>query len=54
MPRNDAAATGHDCPGILTQAIDIVQPPGICMSPIADMGVAPNNRYRCACGEEQR
>src|SRR6266568_2942086 len=36
MPRNDAAAAGHVCPGIRIHAIDIVQPPGIGM-PIADM-----------------
>src|SRR2546430_17727967 len=37
MPRNDAAAPGHVCPGIRIHAIDIVQPPGIDSSPIADM-----------------
>src|ERR1700730_18310430 len=37
MARNDAAAPGHVCPGIRIQAIDIVQPPGIGISPIADM-----------------
>src|SRR4030095_6257416 len=37
MPRNDAAAPGHVCPGIRIHAIDIVQPPGIGMSPIAGM-----------------
>src|SRR5438552_8342121 len=37
MPRNDAAAPGHVCPGIRIHAIDIVQPPGIVISPIADM-----------------
>ncbi len=37
MPRNDAAAPGHVCPGIRIYAIDIVQPPGIGISPIADM-----------------
>src|SRR5947208_1399707 len=37
MPRNDAAAPGHVCPGMRIQAIDIVQPPGIGISPIADM-----------------
>src|SRR3989454_9888214 len=37
MPRNDAAAPGRVCPGIRIQAIDIVQPPGISISPIADM-----------------
>src|SRR5258708_39602043 len=37
MPRNDAAAPGHVCPGMRIHAIDIVQPPGIGISPIADM-----------------
>src|SRR5262244_3278119 len=37
MPRNDAAAPGHVCPGIRIHAIDIAQPPGIGISPIADM-----------------
>ncbi len=37
MPRNDAAAPGHVCPGIRIHVIDIVQPPGIGISPIADM-----------------
>src|SRR6266853_1392418 len=37
MPRNDAAAPDHVCPGIRIHAIDIVQPPGIGISPIADM-----------------
>src|SRR5688572_4086600 len=37
MPRNDAASPGHVCPGIRIHAIDIVQPPGIGISPIADM-----------------
>src|SRR6266581_6928879 len=37
MPRYDAAAPGHVCPGIRIHAIDIVQPPGIGISPIADM-----------------
>src|SRR5438105_8440816 len=37
MPRNDAAAPGHVCPGIRIHAIAIVQPPGIRISPIADM-----------------
>ena len=34
---NDAAASGHVCPGIRIQVIDIVQPPGIGISGIADM-----------------
>jgi hypothetical protein len=37
MLRNDAAALGHVSPGIRIHAIDIVQPPGIAISPIADM-----------------
>src|SRR5512144_2539709 len=37
MPRNDAAAPGQVCPGIRIHAIDIVQPPGIGISPMADM-----------------
>src|ERR1041385_6110058 len=37
MPRNDAAASVHVCPGIRIHAIDIVQPPGIGISPIADI-----------------
>src|SRR6185312_338166 len=39
MPRNDAAAPSHVWPGIRIQAIDIVQPPGIGIPPIADMDV---------------
>src|SRR5438105_9815907 len=37
MPRKDAAAAGHVCPGIRIHAIDIVQPPGIGILPVADM-----------------
>src|SRR5467141_5279740 len=37
MPRNDAAAPVHVCPGMRIHAIDIVQPPGIGISPIPDM-----------------
>jgi len=37
MPRKDAVAPGHVCPGIRTHAIDIVQPPAIDISPMADM-----------------
>src|SRR6266850_7189800 len=37
MPRNDAAAPDHVCPGIRIHAIAIVQPPGIGISPIADI-----------------
>src|SRR5215210_7194846 len=36
MPTNDATAPGHVWPGIRIHAIDIVQPPGIGISPIAD------------------
>jgi hypothetical protein len=39
LPRNDAAAPGHLCPGTRTHAIDIVQPPNMGISPIADMAV---------------
>ena len=39
MPRNDAAAPAHVCPGIRIHAIDIVQPPGMGIPPIADMDV---------------
>src|SRR5258708_25909162 len=37
MPMNDAAASGHVCPGIRIHIIDIVQPPGIGIPRIADM-----------------
>jgi hypothetical protein len=37
MPRKDAATPVHVCPGIRIHAIDRVQPPGIGISPIADM-----------------
>ena len=37
MMRNDAAAPCHVCPRIGIQAVDIVQPPGIGIPPIADM-----------------
>jgi hypothetical protein len=39
MQRNEAATPGQVCPGIRIQAIDIVQPPGIGISPIADIDV---------------
>jgi hypothetical protein len=39
--------------GIRIHAIDILRPPGIGISPIADMD-APDGRQRCADGEEQR
>ena len=35
--QNVAAAAGHVCPDIRIHAIDIVQPAGIGISPIADM-----------------
>jgi hypothetical protein len=41
MPTNDTAAPGHVCPGIRIHNIDIVQPPGIGISPIADMDAHP-------------
>jgi hypothetical protein len=41
MPRNDAATPVHVCPGIRIHAIDIVQPPGIGISPVADMDAHP-------------
>jgi hypothetical protein len=34
---NDAAAADQVCPGIRIHAIDIVQPPGIAIPPVADM-----------------
>src|SRR6202007_411411 len=37
MPRTDTPAPSQVCPDIRIQAIDIVQPPGIGMSPIADI-----------------
>jgi hypothetical protein len=37
MPRNTAAVSSHVSPHIGIHAIDIVQPPGIGISPIADM-----------------
>ena len=37
MPRNEAAAANHVCPGMRIHAMDIVQPPGIAIPPIADM-----------------
>jgi hypothetical protein len=37
MPRKEAMVPGHVCPGIRIQVIDIVQPPGIGIPPIADM-----------------
>src|SRR5262249_61915460 len=37
MPRNDTASPNHVWPGIRIHPIDIVQPPGIGIPPIADM-----------------
>jgi len=37
MPTNDVAVPNHVCPGIRIHIIDIAQPPGICISPIADI-----------------
>jgi hypothetical protein len=37
IPRNDPAAPAQVCPGISIHAIDIVQPPGIDIPPIADI-----------------
>jgi hypothetical protein len=39
MARNDPAAPSHVCRGIRIHAIDIDPPPGIGISPIADMDV---------------
>ena len=50
----DAAAAGHVCPGIRIHAIDIVQPPGIGIPPIADMEAHQSDCQRRADGEEQR
>jgi hypothetical protein len=38
MPSNDPAAPAHVCPAIRIHVIDIVQPPGIGIPSIADMG----------------
>jgi hypothetical protein len=37
MARNETATRAHVCPGIRIHAIDIVQPPGIGIPPIADI-----------------
>ncbi len=37
MARNDAATPSHVCPQLGAHAIDIVQPPGIGVAPIADI-----------------
>ena len=37
MLRNDPAKEDHVCPGICIQTIDMVQPPGMGISPIAVM-----------------
>jgi hypothetical protein len=36
---NDAATPVHVCPGIRIHIIDIVQPPGMSISPIGDIDV---------------
>jgi hypothetical protein len=38
MPMNDADVCSHVCPGMRIHPIDSVQPPGIGISLIADMG----------------
>jgi len=53
MPRTDAAAPGHVCPGIRIHAIDIVQPPGIGIPPIATW-TRTRRSLRRAGSEEQR
>ena len=37
MPTNVSAASDHVCPGMRIHAIDIVQPPGIGIPPMADI-----------------
>jgi hypothetical protein len=37
VPRNEIPALDHDSPGIRIHAIDIAQPPGIGIAPMADM-----------------
>jgi hypothetical protein len=37
MPRKDAAASSHVRPGISIQVMDMLQPPDIGISPIADI-----------------
>jgi hypothetical protein len=54
MPKSDAAAAGQVCPGIRIHAIDIVQPPGIGIPPIADMDVHQTINTRRTRSEEQR
>src|SRR5512145_3287759 len=54
MPRNDAAAPGHVCPGIRIHAIDIVQPPGIGIPPIADMDAHQTIVIAALAAKEQR
>jgi hypothetical protein len=57
IPTNDPATPSQVCPGIRIQAIDIVQPPGIIMPPVADIEVqqttvtaalTPNRRLQTA------
>ncbi len=54
MPRNDAAAPDHVCPGIRIHVIDIVQPPGIGISPIDDIDVHQTIVTTALADEEQR
>jgi hypothetical protein len=37
MPTNDAATPGHVCPHMGVHIVDMLQPPGMGISPIADM-----------------
>jgi hypothetical protein len=37
MPKNEDVTPAHVCPGMRIQVIDIVQPPGIGIPPVADM-----------------
>ena len=54
MPRNDAAKPGHVCPGIRIHAIDMVQPPGIGIPPIADIDADQPTVAAALSIEEQR
>jgi hypothetical protein len=40
----EAGNSAHVCPGISIHAIDIIQPPGIGISPIADMDTTRTRR----------
>jgi hypothetical protein len=37
MPTNDAATPGHVCPHMGVHIVDMLQPPGMGISPIVDM-----------------